>query len=34
MIGVIRAAVLEASPVLADPGLEDALVKLTVRYSA
>ncbi|WP_310542471.1 helix-turn-helix domain-containing protein [Phenylobacterium sp.] len=33
VIGVIRAAVLEGSPVLADPGLEDALVKLTERYS-
>lgn len=34
VIGVIRAAVLEGSPVLTDPGLEDALVKLTERYSA
>lgn len=34
VIGVIRAAVLEASPVLADPGLEDALVRLVERYSS
>ena len=34
VIGVIRAAVLEGSPVLNDPGLEDALVRLVERYSA
>lgn len=33
VIGVIRAAVLEGSPVLADPGLEDALVRLVERYA-
>ena len=33
VIGVIRAAVLEASPILTDPGLEDALVKLVECYS-
>ena len=32
--GVIRAAVLENSPVLADPRLEDALVRLVERYRA
>ena len=32
--GVIRAAVMEASPVLDDPRLEDALVRLVERYRA
>jgi len=32
--GVIRAAVLEGSPHLADPGLEDALVRLVEGYGA
>lgn len=34
VIGVIRAAVLEGSPFLTDPRLEDALVRLVERYGA
>lgn len=33
-LGVIRAAVLESSPYLQDPRLEDALVRLVERYAA
>lgn len=33
-LGVIRAAVLESSPYLYDPRLEDALVRLVERYAA
>ncbi|MDP3853474.1 TetR/AcrR family transcriptional regulator [Phenylobacterium sp.] len=34
VLGVIRAAVLESSPHLRDPRLEDALVRLVDRYAA